>query len=260
MKYDWEHYASLAKTIAKRIVTGEEINQDGVRLVQIVYKQDMYATDALNMRYRKYGSKASVHTYNGGQQEISTEHADGTNGLFKSNGQYHSTQNIMDNEIKNYMNKNLDESTKMLKKVIITESDLFKIVKECIMEAHGANSYDWAYYNALGFNDGHLSPDMKNIEQRYSYIINKERPNLASNRKRIIDAISTDIEDTNKIHNDRLNRNSKSLDPLRVKELRKNIGYSPSSVKFPNDFIVTYDGGYNGLDESIRRAIREVLR
>ena len=92
MRYTWDYYANRAKQIAKRIVTGDEVNKDGVRLIQIVYKQDMYATDALNMKYARASSKASVHTYAGGMQEITTEHSDGTQGLFKSDGQYQPTE------------------------------------------------------------------------------------------------------------------------------------------------------------------------
>ena len=104
MRYTWDYYANLAKQIAKRIVTGDEVNKDGVRLIQVVYKQDMYATDALNKKYARVGSKASIHTYAGGIQEIATEHSDGSQGLFKSNGQYQPTENNMDKEILNYVN------------------------------------------------------------------------------------------------------------------------------------------------------------
>ena len=103
MRYTWDYYANLAKQIAKRIVTGDEVNKDGVRLIQVVYKQDMYATDALNKKYARVGSKASIHTYAGGIQEIATEHSDGSQGLFKSNGQYQPTENNMDKEILNYV-------------------------------------------------------------------------------------------------------------------------------------------------------------
>ena len=42
----WQDYALKAKQIAKHIVTGLEQNKKGVRLIQIVYGLDMYATDA----------------------------------------------------------------------------------------------------------------------------------------------------------------------------------------------------------------------
>ena len=132
MRYTWDYYANRAKQIAKRIVTGDEVNKDGVRLIQIVYKQDMYATDALNMKYARASSKASVHTYAGGMQEITTEHSDGTQGLFKSDGQYQPTENNMDKEILNYMKKNLGESTHYKNRIRLTESQLHRVIKESV--------------------------------------------------------------------------------------------------------------------------------
>lgn len=93
----------------------------------------MYATDALNLKYSKQRSKSSVHTYQGGRQEISTQHADGSEGLFKSNGEFHPTNNPMDIEVKEYMNNTKNESKNMDKKLIrLTESDLHRIVKESV--------------------------------------------------------------------------------------------------------------------------------
>ena len=99
----------------------------------------MYATDVLNLKYSKQRSKSSVHTYQGGRQEISTQHADGSEGLFKSNGEFQSTNNSMDTEIKEYMNNNLDKNKQyntnrnMNKKLIrLTENDLHRIVKESV--------------------------------------------------------------------------------------------------------------------------------
>lgn len=110
LRKQWQDYALKAKQIAKHIVTGLEQDKNGVRLIQIVYGLDMYATDALNIKYSKQRSKSSVHTYQGGRQEISTQHADGSEGLFKSNGEFHPTNNPMDTEVKEYMNNNLDEN------------------------------------------------------------------------------------------------------------------------------------------------------
>ena len=139
LRKQWQDYALKAKQIAKHIVTGLEQNKKGVRLIQIVYGLDMYATDALNLKYSKQRSKSSVHTYQGGRQEISTQHADGSEGLFKSNGEFQPTNNPMDTEVEEYMNNNLDENkqykinTNMNKKLIrLTEADLHRIVKESV--------------------------------------------------------------------------------------------------------------------------------
>lgn len=139
LRKQWQDYALKAKQIAKHIVTGLEQNKKGVRLIQIVYGLDMYATDALNLKYSKQRSKSSVHTYQGGRQEISTQHADGSEGLFKSNGEFQPTNNPMDTEVEEYMNNNLDENKQyktyrnMNKKLIrLTEQDLHKIVKESV--------------------------------------------------------------------------------------------------------------------------------
>ena len=149
LKKQWQDYALKAKQIAKHIITGLEQNKKGVRLVHIVYGLDMYATDALNLKYSKQRSKSSVHTYQGGRQEISTQHADGSEGLFKSNGEFQSTNNSMDTEIKEYMNNNLDENKQyntnrnMNKKLIrLTEQDLYRIVKESAKRVLRENSID----------------------------------------------------------------------------------------------------------------------
>ena len=152
LRKQWQDYALKAKQIAKHIVTGLEQDKNGVRLIQIVYGLDMYATDALNLKYSKQRSKSSVHTYQGGRQEISTQHADGSEGLFKSNGEFQPTNNPMDTEVKEYMNNNLDENkqykanTNMNKKLIrLTESDLHRIVKQSVnkilKEGVGDNAY-----------------------------------------------------------------------------------------------------------------------
>ncbi len=139
LRKQWQDYALKAKQIAKHIVTGLEQNKKGVRLIQIVYGLDMYATDALNLKYSKQRSKSSVHTYQGGRQEISTQHADGSEGLFKSNGEFQPTNNPMDTEVEEYMNNNIDENKQyktyrnMNKKLIrLTEQDLHRIVKSSI--------------------------------------------------------------------------------------------------------------------------------
>ena len=152
LRKQWQDYALKAKQIAKHIVTGLEQNKKGVRLVHIVYGLDMYATYALNLKYSKQRSKSSVHTYQGGRQEISTQHADGSEGLFKSNGEFQPTNNPMDIEVEEYMNNNLDENkqykanTNMNKKLIrLTESDLHRIVKQSVnkilKEGVGDNAY-----------------------------------------------------------------------------------------------------------------------
>jgi hypothetical protein len=133
LRKQWQDYALKAKQIAKHIVTGLEQDKKGVRLIQIVYKLDMYATDALNLKYSKQRSKSSVHTYQGGIQEISTQHADGSEGLFKSNGECQPTNNPMDIEVKEYMNNSKNEAKNMNKKVIrLTENDLHKIVRKSV--------------------------------------------------------------------------------------------------------------------------------
>ena len=48
-------------------------------------------------------SRASVHTYWGGKQEIATTHTDGSKGLFQTNGECQSTNNPMDIEVAQYM-------------------------------------------------------------------------------------------------------------------------------------------------------------
>lgn len=102
LRKQWQDYALKAKQIAKHIVTGLEQNKKGVRLVDIVCELDMYATDALNNKYSNVNSISSVHTYQGGRQEIYTKHADGSEGLFKSNGIIRSTGNAMDKKIEEY--------------------------------------------------------------------------------------------------------------------------------------------------------------
>ena len=130
MAKSWDANAATAKQIAQRIVTGEEKNKQGIRLVHVVYRLDTFATDALNRKYSKYGSQASIHTNPGGNQTIDTRHADGNEGHFNSNGNNTPANKAMDIEIENYMNNHLDESKKMTKK--ITESQLRTIVAESV--------------------------------------------------------------------------------------------------------------------------------
>ena len=96
LRKQWQDYALKAKQIAKHIVTGLEQNKKGIRLVDIVCGLDIYATDALNNKYSNVNSISSVHTYQGGRQEIYTKHADGSEGLFKSNGEFQPTNNPID--------------------------------------------------------------------------------------------------------------------------------------------------------------------
>lgn len=178
LKKQWQDYALKAKQIAKHIITGLEQNKKGVRLVHIVYGLDMYATDALNLKYSKQRSKSSVHTYQGGRQEISTQHADGSEGLFKSNGEFQSTNNSMDTEVGEYMNNNLDENKQyntnrnMNKKLIrLTEQDLYRIVKESAKRVLRENSIDIDDDNYFGGDlpDRYLdddAPDDDRISQK----------------------------------------------------------------------------------------------
>ena len=178
LRKQWQDYALKAKQIAKHIITGLEQNKKGVRLVHIVYGLDMYATDALNLKYSKQRSKSSVHTYQGGRQEISTQHADGSEGLFKSNGEFQSSNNPMDTEVKEYMNNNLDENKQyntnrnMNKKLIrLTEQDLHRIVKESAKRVLRENSIDIDDDNYFGGDlpDRYLdddAPDDDRISQK----------------------------------------------------------------------------------------------
>ena len=159
LRKQWQDYALKAKQIAKHIVTGLEQDKNGVRLVQIVYGLDMYATDALNLKYSKQRSKSSVHTYQGGIQEISTQHADGSEGLFKSNGECQSTNNPMDIEVKEYMNNSKNESKNMNKKLIrLTENDLHRIVKESVNRVLRESQF---------MNDENIASQYKNMRITY---------------------------------------------------------------------------------------------
>ena len=178
LRKQWQDYALKAKQIAKHIITGLEQNKKGIRLVHIVYGLDMYATDALNLKYSKQRSKSSVHTYQGGRQEISTQHADGSEGLFKSNGEFQSSNNPMDTEVEEYMNDNLDENKQyntnrnMNKKLIkLTENDLHRIVKESAKRVLRENSIDIDDDNYFGGDlpDRYLdddAPDDDRISQK----------------------------------------------------------------------------------------------
>ena len=175
LRKQWQDYALKAKQIAKHIITGLEQNKKGIRLVHIVYGLDMYATDALNLKYSKQRSKSSVHTYQGGRQEISTQHADGSEGLFKSNGEFQSSNNPMDTEVKEYMNNNLDENKQyntnrnMNKKLIrLTEQDLHRIVKESAKRVLRENSIDIDDDNYFGggLPNRYLDDDDDRISQK----------------------------------------------------------------------------------------------
>ena len=135
LRKQWNEYASRARDIAKHIVTGaEESRKTHVRWSKVIDYLDVLATSALNEKYANDGSKSNIHTYWGGNQEIATEHADGSNGIFRTNGSCESTNNPMDIEVKEYIN-NLGENKQynMNKKLIrLTESDLHRIVKESV--------------------------------------------------------------------------------------------------------------------------------
>ena len=147
LRKQWNEYASKARDIAKHIVTGaEESRETHARWSKVIDYLDVLATSALNEKYANDGSKSSIHTYWGGNQEIATEHADGSNGIFRTNGSCESTNNPMDIEVKEYIN-NLGENKQynMNKKLIrLTESDLHRIVKESVNKV--LTELDWRTY------------------------------------------------------------------------------------------------------------------
>ena len=105
LRKQWNEYASKARDIAKHIVTGaEESRETHARWSKVIDYLDVLATSALNEKYANDGSKSNIHTYWGGNQEIATEHADGSNGIFRTNGSCESTNNPMDIEVKEYIN------------------------------------------------------------------------------------------------------------------------------------------------------------
>ena len=134
MEHNWIYYAKLARKLARRVVTGDEVMKDGTRVLKAIDIQDIYATDTLNGQYSNVGSKATVHTWPGGRQEIHTRHADGSEGLFNTDGELQGTSNAMDVEVEKYMTGNLGESIQRIK-IRITESDLHRIVRQCVNEA-----------------------------------------------------------------------------------------------------------------------------
>lgn len=134
MEHNWIYYAKLARKLARRVVTGDEVMKDGTRVLKAIDIQDIYATDTLNDQYSNVGSKATVHTWPGGRQEIHTRHADGSEGLFNTDGELQGTSNAMDVEVEKYMTGNLGESIQRIK-IRITESDLHRIVRQCVNEA-----------------------------------------------------------------------------------------------------------------------------
>ena len=103
MAKQWDKLAAKARKIAKNIVTGEE-EYKGTRLTAIVYRLDTFATDALNRKYARQGSQASIHTEWGGYQTIDSIHEDGSEGHFDTDGKCESSDNAMDIEIKMYIN------------------------------------------------------------------------------------------------------------------------------------------------------------
>lgn len=103
MAKQWDKLAAKARKIAKNIVTGEE-EYKGTRLTAIVYRLDTFATDALNRKYARQGSQASIHTEWGGYQTIDSIHEDGSEGHFDTDGKCESSDNAMDIEIMMYIN------------------------------------------------------------------------------------------------------------------------------------------------------------
>jgi hypothetical protein len=132
----WQQLAAKAKEIAKRIINGDEEDYKGERLIHIVERLDIFASDVLNKKYANNGSVGSIHTYAGGNQVINTKHSDGSEGSFNSNGNNNPTNNPMDVEIEDYINRTLDESRIMKKNTIkLNESQLRQIVAESIKRA-----------------------------------------------------------------------------------------------------------------------------
>ena len=140
LRKQWQEYALKARQISKRIITGDEVNRAGTRLIKVVDNLDIYATAALNTKYAQEGSKANVHTYWGGKQEISTEHTDGSKGIFQTCGAISPTNNAMDIEIKDYMdslseNKQYNTNTNMKQTIKLTESKLRGMIQEAVRRA-----------------------------------------------------------------------------------------------------------------------------
>lgn len=90
----------------------------------------------LRKQWNEYASKArdiAKHIVTSAEESRET-HADGSNGIFRTNGSCESTNNPMDIEVKEYIN-NLGENKQynMNKKLIrLTESDLHRIVKKSV--------------------------------------------------------------------------------------------------------------------------------
>ena len=146
----WQELAAKAKEIAKKIISGEETNSKGERLLHIVYRFDTFASDSLNQNFADSGSIASIHTYQGGNQVITTKHSDGSEGTFNSNGEINPTDAPMDMEVNDYINKNLDESNMKTNKrnvVRLTESQLKQMITECVKNVLNEISYK-TYANA----------------------------------------------------------------------------------------------------------------
>lgn len=103
-KMTWQQIASKSKNISKNIVKGNERNNGGERLTDIIRRLDNYAVESLNKKFAESGSVANIHTYPGGTQVITTKHNDGSEGLFKAGGECKATHNLMDMEIDEYGN------------------------------------------------------------------------------------------------------------------------------------------------------------
>ena len=142
----WDELALKAKQIAKHIVTGEEVNKKKERLTHIVNRLDTFATDALNSKYSNAGSVAFIHTYNGGNQVISTKHSDGSEGSFNTKGICEPNINFMDVEVAIDIKNNLDESktNKNMKNntIKLNESQLKKIVAESVKRVMKESRYE----------------------------------------------------------------------------------------------------------------------
>ena len=100
----WQQLAAKARVIAQSIINGDEEDNKGERLIHVVYRLDIFASDVLNKKYSKSGSKGCIHTYAGGTQVITTEHTDGSEGTFNTDGDCNPTENPMDMEIVAYIN------------------------------------------------------------------------------------------------------------------------------------------------------------
>jgi paraquat-inducible protein B len=112
-----------------------------------------FATDALNSKYSNAGSVVFTHTYNGGNQVISTKHSDGSEGSFNTKIFCEPTRNFMDVEVAIYVKNNIDElkTNKNMKQntIKLNESQLKKIVAESVKKVLNESSSSIATFEDL---------------------------------------------------------------------------------------------------------------